>query len=662
MTVDYVRSDEQLEKEKYLIGKIKFSRWVFLPAAFFFQGVCGTLYAWSVFNNLIDNALYGTADGAPTVQHMAAITFYVALGCFGVSSSTMGPWLERHGPRKAGLLGAVLILIGNLITAVGIHVKHISLVYFGYGIFGGLGLGISYISPVSALQKWFPDRRGVAAGLAVSGFGAGSIALAKIPDPLSAAVGLPMTFVILGCSYFIVMAICSFVFRVPPPGYVVNGLDVWAVPVDIESDEENDNNELQSVKTDNLNLAKGGSVEPSSLFSNPSSGGAGAGIGFNIKSSANDSHYQSLHPLHPLQQAGPRKSMDDSVMTPNSPISVTATVVPSASLSMNTSRRNSTRSAAARTGYDPSISISLMDAFHSREFRLMYIMFLGNTMAGVVIISRLANIATDIFGHSKDNASTIVSINGGFNLVGRLVFASLSDKIGRKNSYMIMLGSQVIILACLPLIMRADANWAFLTTVWILTACYGGGFGCIPAFLCDMFGPSNIGPLHGVILTSWSLSSVGAGLLFTAVYNHLLESGYTIHDTFIYTVNLHWILAGVALGFLVTLFVRTGIRDRLLPSIPGEFFHSRIFGRILRFGTFGCIWVTQAKEQQEWDAYVVQRQLEEEQGLEPISGRQHQMDLEKERALDREERAAAAAALRSENASSLTSASSSKRL
>jgi len=556
----------------------------------------------------------------------------------------MGPWLERHGPRKAGLLGAILILVGNLITAVGIHVKHISLVYVGYGIFGGLGLGISYISPVSALQKWFPDRRGVAAGLAVSGFGAGSIALAKIPDPLSAAVGLPLTFVILGCSYFVVMVLCSLVFRVPPPGYVVNGLDVWAVPVGEEDDE--DDNELQSIKTDEASV-KSMSADPSNLFAN-SGTGAGVGVASNLKDS-----YQSLHPLHPLQQAGPRKSMDDSAMSPISPISVTATVVPSAPLSMNTSRRNSTRSAAARTGYDPSVSISLMDAFYSREFRLMYIMFLGNTMAGVVIISRLANIATDIFGHSKDSASTIVSINGGFNLVGRLIFASLSDRIGRKNSYMIMLGSQVIILACLPMIMKAGTNWAFLMTVWIMTACYGGGFGCIPAFLCDMFGPANIGPLHGVILTSWSLSSVGAGLLFTAVYNHLLENGYTIHNTHVYNINLHWILAGVAFGFLVTLFVRTGIRDRLLPSVPGEFFHSRIFGRILRFGKFGARWVSQEQEQQEWAAYVVQRQLQEEQGLEPISARQHQVDREKLRALEREEKASAA--MRNEAASSSSS-------
>ncbi|KAK3842467.1 MAG: major facilitator superfamily domain-containing protein [Linnemannia gamsii] len=605
--VDFVRTEAQLKREEYLIGDIKFNRWIFLPAAFCFQAVCGTLYAWSVFNNLIDTTLYGPT----TNTHMAAITFYVALGCFGISSSIMGPWLERHGPRKAGLLGAALFLLGNLITALGVHVKQIALVYVGYGIFGGLGLGISYISPVSALQKWFPDRRGVAAGLAVSGFGAGSIVMAKIPDPLAAAVGLPMTFVVLGLFYFVVMVICALVFRIPPPGYVVNGLDVWAVRVDDYDEDECSETRthteaeikelgLKSISIEHPNLAAANHI-----LNNSSNHGTGAGIG--------SSNLQSLHPLHPLQQGqfGPRKSLDDA-MSPISPISGTATIIPSAAISM-TSRRYSTRS-GARTGYDPSISISLMDAFYSREFRLMYIMFLGNTMAGVVIISRLANIATDIFGHNKDTASTIVSINGGFNLVGRLVFASLSDRIGRKNSYMIMLGSQAIILASLPMIMETHCNWAFLTCIWILTSCYGGGFGCIPAFLCDMFGPSNIGPLHGVILTSWSLSSVGAGLLFTAIYNYLLDHGYTLHDSYIYSINMYWILAGAAIGLFMTLFVRTGIRDRLLPSVPGEFFHSRVFGRILRFGRFGLRWVSKEQEEVEWAAYVVQRQLEEEQG------------------------------------------------
>ncbi|KAG0228969.1 hypothetical protein BGW42_001853 [Actinomortierella wolfii] len=508
---------------------------------------------------------------------MAAITFYIALGCFGVSASIMGPWLERHGPKSAGILGASLFFVGNLITALGCHVRQISLVYIGYGIFGGLGLGISYISPVSALQKWFPDRRGVAAGLAVSGFGAGSIVMAKVPDPLAAAVGLPMTFVILGCFYFAVMLVCACVFRSPPPGYVVNGLDVWAMPVDESANlsdvEEHDDDSSVSEK--------------------------------DVMTLKNNSSQYLQPPASPL--------------VPSSPVSSAQTKRDSERRrsSYNPKINNGNKSIIGH-GYDPSTTMNLMESLYSREYRLMYIMFLGNTMAGVVIISRLANIATDIFGQSKDTASTIVSINGGFNLIGRLLFASVSDRIGRKNSYLIMLTSQAIILASLPIVMAHKVNWAFLMTIWILTACYGGGFGCIPAFLCDMFGPCNIGALHGIILTSWSLSSVGAGLLFTAVYNHLLEDkGYTVHNPFIYAINLYWILGCVCIGLVVTVFVRTGVRDRLLPNIPGELFHIRVFGRILRVGRFGIHWMTRAEEDVAWSQYLAERDLDmSEQGAE----------------------------------------------
>ncbi|KAF9164401.1 hypothetical protein DFQ26_001493 [Actinomortierella ambigua] len=507
---------------------------------------------------------------------MAAITFYIALGCFGVSASIMGPWLERHGPRSAGFLGAMLFLIGNLITALGCEVKQISLVYIGYGIFGGLGLGISYISPVSALQKWFPDRRGVAAGLAVSGFGAGSIVMAKVPDPLAAAVGLPLTFVILGCFYFMVMIVCSFVFRVPPPGYVVNGLDVWAMPVE----------------------------DPTTA--------AGAADGEKYEEHDDDeADWPSPIPSSGQRSVSSEKEKGEGLAKANNPHKT-----PHGS--------SGSRRSLVGHGYDPSTTMNLMDSLYSREYRLMYLMFLGNTMAGVVIISRLANIATDIFGQSKDTASTIVSINGGFNLIGRLLFASLSDRIGRKNSYLIMLCSQSIILASLPMVMAHKVNWAFLTTIWVLTACYGGGFGCIPAFLCDMFGPCNIGALHGIILTSWSLSSVGAGLLFTAVYNHLLDDqGYTIHNPYIYAVNLYWILGCVCIGLVVTVFVRTGVRDRLLPSLPGEWFHVRILGRILRVGRFGWQWMTHEVEDVEWSRYLAERGLDlSERGVEH-GGRSH---------------------------------------
>ncbi|KAF9319326.1 hypothetical protein BG003_009407 [Podila horticola] len=506
----YHRSIRSIESERFLIFGIPFNRWAMFPTAFIFQAICGSLYAWSVFNDPIDGFIYGTVlnpatnKSAPPV-HYAAITFYIAVGCFGLSAAINGPWLERNGPKLTAVLGATLFFVGNMIAAVGIYSKIVSLLYFGYGVLGGAGLGLCYISPVSALQKWFPDRRGLAAGFAVCGFGAGSIVLAKIPQPLIESVGLPMTFVVLGCCYFVAMLLCAAVFRVPPPGFQVNGMDMYRNKV---------------ATTD------GGQAE----------------VNENEKTAAEFK--------------------------------------------------------------DPGATMVLSNAIFSKEYRIIYIMFFGNSIAGLVFLSRLANIVKDIFGKDEATAATIVAINGGFNLGGRLFFSTTSDRLGRKNAFFVMLASQVVILGSLPIIMEKRVYWAFLLVIWILTSCYGGGFGCIPAFLCDMFGPSNIGALHGIILTAWSLAGVGGGLLFTEIYNHLLANGYTTKDPFVYSANLRWILGVACVGFSFLLFVGTNIRDRLLPKANGEWFRIRLFGRLVRVGSFGVRALSEAEEDAEWEGFV----------------------------------------------------------
>ncbi|KAG0196134.1 hypothetical protein BGX28_010532 [Mortierella sp. GBA30] len=506
------RTPEQVEREKTIgLGPLSmpYNRWLMFPAAFIFQAICGSLYAWSVFNGPIDTLLFGTimVNGkALPKEEKAAVSFYIAVGFFGLSAAINGPWLERAGPRKASLVGTFLFFVGNMIASIGIHFKLIGLIYFGYGVVGGSGLGLCYISPVSALQKWFPDRRGLAAGFAVCGFGAGSIALAKVPLPMAEAIGLTNTFITLGCAYFAVMFCCCLIFRVPPPGFTVNGLDVYRNKV-------NSNGDIEAFNADK----------------------------------------------------------------------------------------------AASNIRNPASTLSLIDSIFSREYRLIYLMFFGNSIAGLVFLSRLSNTASAVFGKDPGTASTIVSINGGFNLAGRLFFSTASDKLGRKNSYIFMLTAQVIILASLPTIMENRNYPAYLAMVWILTACYGGGFGCIPAFLCDMFGPTNIGALHGIILTAWSIAGVAGGLIFTAIYNSEIANGYTAQSAWPYGINLYWILGIASLGFVFVMFIRTSIRDRLLPAVPGEFTRVRFFGRLIRVGSFGVKTVSKEQEDAEWSTYANSR-------------------------------------------------------
>lgn len=159
----------------------------------------------------------------------APVTFYIAVGMFGVSAASMGPWLERNGPKKALILSSSLFFLGNLLSSLAIYLKAIWLLYIGYGVIGGFGLGLGYISPVSPLQKWFPHKRGLAAGLAVCGFGAGSIAIGKVILPLIHSVGLSLTFVVLGSCYFIAMVSVALLFRIPPPGYSANSSSVDSI-------------------------------------------------------------------------------------------------------------------------------------------------------------------------------------------------------------------------------------------------------------------------------------------------------------------------------------------------------------------------------------------------------------------------------------------------
>lgn len=258
-----------------------------------------------------------------------------------------------------------------------------------------------------------------------------------------------------------------------------------------------------------------------------------------------------------------------------------------------------------RMEFEPAIDLTLREALSTYEFLGMYLMFLANLVSGLVILSRLADMCINVFEKSPDTAATVVAINGGFNFVGRLMFSSLSDVIGRKPSYLVMLGIQVVILAVLPLILVTRNYWAFLLVIWTLTCAYGGGFGTIPAFIHDLFGVHNISGLHGILLTAWSLAGVGGGILFTLIHNRLIHvGGYTPSSPEVYNTNFYWLCACAAFGFVVLLFVRSNVRDRLLPRVSGELTRLRLFGRVLRIKKNGAFkFLPREEEENEWGSF-----------------------------------------------------------
>jgi MFS family permease len=233
-----------LDKERTIAGE-GFNRWLVPPAALAIHLCIGMAYGFSVFWLPLSKAV-GTQCGPEigffaelfitscdwkisTLQWMYTL-FFVFLGC---SAALWGGWLERAGPRKAGVVSALCWCGGMLISALGIHLHQFWLMILGSGVIGGIGLGLGYISPVSTLIKWFPDKRGMATGMAIMGFGGG----AMIGSPLAAElmkifatptdVGVMPTFVVMALIYFVFMMGGALGYRVPPSGWQPKG---WTPP------------------------------------------------------------------------------------------------------------------------------------------------------------------------------------------------------------------------------------------------------------------------------------------------------------------------------------------------------------------------------------------------------------------------------------------------
>ena len=212
------------------IASIGFSRWMVPPAALCVHLCIGQAYAFSVFN-LPMTRLIGITQSAPDDWKLTDLgwIFSIAIFFLGASAALLGRWVEEGGPRRAMFTAGLCWAGGFFLSAVGVYVHNIWLVYLGYGVLGGFGLGIGYISPVSTLIRWFPDRPGMATGMAIMGFGGGAF----IASPLSVwlmrqfstdtHVGVPETFIVLGLVYFCFMMVGAAIVRLPPPGWAPAG-------------------------------------------------------------------------------------------------------------------------------------------------------------------------------------------------------------------------------------------------------------------------------------------------------------------------------------------------------------------------------------------------------------------------------------------------------
>ncbi|KAI8873066.1 MFS general substrate transporter [Ramicandelaber brevisporus] len=572
---EYIRSPEDIKADERVFGGLlPFSKHGIVPAAIITQFCCGTLYSWSSLSDKFQEYLWPLQ---PKGQN-SINAFYLAVGSFGIVAAIMGPWIERSAPRRSSSVGAMLFLLGNILTAVTFFTQQPWLLFVGYSVVGAAGLGISYVTTASVVQKWYPNARGLAAGFAVCGFGGGALAFTKVrvafyksmlkqltangsstTNPGSDEQGraIAFTFLIEAAMFFVLMIVCGELFRAPPPGLNLNG-------VALQEDSKG-----RVYKADHKRYAGGMEL----------SDDAEAGVG----RASNGGYNNGSNGLGGDSDEEER----------------------------------------------PTIKITLIQALTSRDFWMLYFVFFANQFFGLAVISRIGNICRDVFynnPHSQyhyldsaqtktmepeeatSHAATWVVVDGAFNILGRVLMAGLSDHIGRKTSFIIMLTSQILLVAVgLQISLNTDSLYGFLASAWLATFFYGGGFGVIPAFLADMFGPYNVSACHGLMLTAWAIGGVVGGLvLSTVVGNIQTSSSLKEHDPYAYNANLYWILAVMIIGWILLIFMRSMLRDRLFPAVPGQWLRLRLFGRMVRITKpFNVEFLSKAQEEAEWEEFLM---------------------------------------------------------
>jgi MFS family permease len=395
----------------------------------------GSVYSWSTFNRPIQ-ALF---PDQPWWFSPPYTTFTTALALLGLSAAFGGPWVERRGPRVAATAAALFFGTGLIVGGIGLALRQPVLVFLGMGVIGGIGCGLGYISPVSTLVKWFPDRRGMATGMAIMGFGGGAFVAGYLNVYLMDLFGVARTVMSLGSIYLVIMFAGSRLLQAPPPGWKPAG---WTRPV-----------KTHAMITD----------------------------------------------------------------------------------------RSVSRNEAIRTG----------------QFYLLWGILFINVTAGIGILAQASPMMQDMFGRTPLQAAAVVSIISLFNAGGRFLWASGSDYLGRRNTYTIFFVAQVVLFLLIPGFAARGQWMIFQISLFIIFTMYGGGFATIPAFLADIFGPENVGAIHGALLTAWSAAAIAGPVIITELSNRAKAALPPGADRVnIYDTPLRVLAALLAVGFVLTLLVR----------------------------------------------------------------------------------------------------------
>jgi MFS family permease len=463
-----------LSRERIIAGP-RFNRWLVPPAALAIHLCIGMAYGFSVFwlpmTRLLPGADAAACAGQGFLDELVTTTcnwsvpalthiFETFIAVLGVSAAIWGGWLEHAGPRRAGVIAALCWGGGMVIGGIGVALHQLWIIYLGCGLIGGIGQGIGYITPVSTLIKWFPDRRGMATGFAIMGYGGGAMIGAPLAVWLMAQFadggvqGVARTLAVMGVIYTVVMAIGAFGFRVAPEGWTPQG---WT----------------------------------------------------------------------------PRETHSDAMITRH--------------------------------------HVHVNRSWRTPQFWLLWGVLCLNVTAGIGVISMASPMLQDVFGArlvgvdattaiTPAQRAAIVAAAAGlvglislFNSLGRIFWASLSDRLGRKNTYYVFFVLGIILYCLLPTWGHLGLPALFVASICIIISMYGGGFSSVPAYLADIFGTQMVGAIHGRLITAWSVAGVVGPALIAGVRQFQIDRGVArtlVYDRTLYIMAL-LLLCGLVCNALV---------------------------------------------------------------------------------------------------------------
>ncbi len=432
------------------VAPADYNRFLVPPAALAVHLCIGQAYAFSTFN-LPLTKLIGLTHSAPDDWDLKQIgwVFSIAIGILGISAAVFGRWVETVGPRKSMFTAAMCFGGGFVVSAVGIHLHQLWLVYLGYGVLGGCGLGIGYISPVSTLIKWFPDRPGMATGMAIMGFGGGALIAAPLSVMLmehfktATSNGVLETFVTMGVIYFMFMMIGVYAVRIPAADWKPAG---WTAP-----------------------------AQPKQLVT------------------------------------------------------------------------------AANVAVDM--------AWRTPQFWLLWGVLCMNVTAGIGVLGQASPMIQEIFNGRVTAAAAagFVGLISLFNMAGRIFWASTSDYLGRRNTYMIFFLLGIVLYSSVPTLGHIGSIPLFVAAFCVILSMYGGGFATIPAYLRDMFGTYQVGAIHGRLLTAWSVAGVLGPVLVNYIRQYQIDSG--VPKAQAYSITMYIMCGLLLIGFLCN-FAMRAVNDK----------------------------------------------------------------------------------------------------